>query len=250
MWSEPVPGRAPPRWDLTISTGCARVQEAQFSPGDARLGGTLVDVTGTWLWWHDLFEIIGGVAAAIAVGFSVWVAFRERADRIAAEADRDDARRAEVAAIERERQRELEAQARRVVVWATRHLVRTSGGDEGEPEWRVAVIVNVGNFSDMPVTGVAVSIEDRLVVMQGVPLERAVNSTLLPHETVGGYAQELGENDAVLYPRSRAKRGSIELRFTDAAGVEWTRTDLGELTRRLPSGHVQEPSESAAEGTL
>lgn len=41
--------------------------------------------------WHDLWEIVGALGSAAAAGIALWLATRERADRQAAEKDRDDA---------------------------------------------------------------------------------------------------------------------------------------------------------------
>lgn len=104
-------------------------------------------MTGFWAWFHDGWEIVGALASAFAAGVALWLASRERADRKAAEDDRDEAREAQRRAEMAEARREREAQARQVVVIAERY---NANGPT------VPVRITVGNYSTMPVSDVAV----------------------------------------------------------------------------------------------
>lgn len=167
---------------------------------------------GAWAVVHDLFEIIGGLAAAIAVGFSVWITTRERADRKQAEQDRDEARAAQRRAERAERVREEEAQARRVVVtFANPHSrVPQSPG--------LAASLQCHNYSDMPIVNVA-------LYVAGKERPIAYRTVLHPAENLEC------EVDLDL---DRQALADYSARFIDANGVPWLRradTRLARVTR-------------------
>lgn len=174
-----------------------------------------------WTWftgytnrWHDTWEIVGALGSAGAAGAAVWIASRERADRQAAERDRDQARReqraAELAGVRRER----EAQARQVVVWLTRQARTPIGDGPPRPPW---VLAWYANYSSMPIKNAVVVARGELIKDNGFVF------ALLPgHEPVqASFSEEI--------LATKILDSDIAVDFRDAANVRWRRGADGSL---------------------
>ncbi|MFD4992844.1 hypothetical protein ACFWH7_04475 [Cellulosimicrobium cellulans] len=166
-------------------------------------------MTGFWAWFHDGWEIVGALASAFAAGVALWLASRERADRQAAEKDRDEAREAQRRAEMAEARREREAQARQVVVMVERYH------EGSQPS---SLLITVGNYSGIPVTDLNVRIR------------------------VGDSSHSVGFNFALKAPVTewpmrveapiatmRPYNSQIYVEFTDATGTRWNRFADGGL---------------------
>lgn len=177
-------------------------------------------MTGVWAVVHDLFELIGGLAAAIAVGFSVWITSRERTDRKQAERDRDEARVAQREAEQAEVRRAREAQARHVVITMTR-----AGSVNDDPN-RVRVACH--NYSSMPIMNVALWVDEHRV-------RGGYRSVLLPQD-------KPCEGDFVAAPGRKIFKRGVAVVFLDAAGVVWRRTADGGLAEVVNDESAEAPS--------
>ncbi|MDF2848874.1 MAG: hypothetical protein K0R97_2856, partial [Oerskovia sp.] len=162
--------------------------------------------------WHDAFEILGAVGSAAAAGVAVWLASRERADRKAAERDRDDARRAQHAAEGREAQREREAQARKVGVWLNKFAIGT-----GPLQYHASF----ANYSELPVTNCFLIVDrkngNRYIVASALHVEPGGR---LPAPVV--MEQDVADE--------RPDAESIYIEFADAWNRHWRRTVGGKLS--------------------
>ncbi len=166
---------------------------------------------GTWAVVHDLFEIIGGLAAAIAVGFSVWITTRERADRQQAERDRDEARAAQREAELAEVRRAREAQARRVVLAVQRRRILEARGGH-----TLDYVMIWTNYSDMPITDVAAVIHGNVS-----DDAQAFRAMIRPGDSVTFRFEPAGEAGPL--------NSELAVVFRDAAGVRWRRFADGAL---------------------
>lgn len=183
-------------------------------------------MTGVWAWVRDGFAVVGGLAAAAAVVFSVWVAFAERRERQQANRERDEARKAQRDAELTQARKAEEAQARRVVV---NGINRGFGTDK-----RTVIDVVFGNYSDMPVSQVLTWLDDTMVFLQAVIPNQA---PLMPGQIMAG--RMLRGNTIGVDPESgdfrffdeAPKPGRLSITFIDAAGEHWRRYDDGRLQR-------------------
>jgi hypothetical protein len=177
-------------------------------------------MTGFWAWFHDGWEIVGAFASAFAAGVALWLASRERADRKAAEEDRDEARKAQRRAEMTEARREREAQARQVVLW----LVPFHGPVDpitaeplGPP---TALQASVKNYSSMAILDVKVVALDEDSEYAHTGRER---SAIQPGAQWAEYTK--------VPPPGRKWTHAVE--FRDASGAHWRRYEHGRL---LPLG--------------
>lgn len=183
-------------------------------------------MTGVWAWVRDAFSIVGGLAGAGAVIFSVWVAYVERRERKAANIERDEARRAQRESEQAQARKSEEAQARRVVV---NGINRGFGTDN-----RTVIDVILGNYSDMPVSQVLTWLDDAMIFLHAVIPNQA---PLMPGQVMAG--RVLQGNTITLDPESSdfryfdeaPKPGRLSITFIDAAGQHWRRYDDGRLDR-------------------
>jgi hypothetical protein len=167
------------------------------------------DMTGGWAWWHDLAEIVGAVGSAGAAGVAVWLATRERADRKTAERDRDEARSAQRSAELAERRRNVESQARRVVIWVS---VGASVNDGGTVTSR-SMLCEVANHSDLPILKLhlGVAFADGLVTWADFRQSLAPSGkfTIRFPEVAADYVLPV--------------EGDVFIEFSDAYGRRWRR---------------------------
>ncbi|WP_454728998.1 hypothetical protein [Cellulosimicrobium protaetiae] len=173
-------------------------------------------MTGFWAWFHDGWEIVGALASAFAAGVALWLASRERADRQAAEKDRDEAREAQRRAELAEARREREAQARQVVLWLVHYGVPVeaiSGKPVGPPS---ALQASVKNYSSMAILDVSIVVLDEGAEHVHSGSER---SAIQPGDQWAEYTK--------VPPPGRDWTHAVE--FRDAAGARWRRYEHGRL---------------------
>lgn len=178
---------------------------------------------GFWNWliayttrWHDTWEIVGALATAAAAAVALWLASRERVDRVRAEQERAAAVQARIEAEEAERRRRREDQARRLVVSATRSVYVRVGQDV-----TFDITVRYINRSDMEILGCSVMISGRWTAL-GSRHDKGVVGVLEPGRVVEGIAD--------VHDGPEPELAAIAVRFRDASGVQWDRFADGRLT--------------------
>ncbi|MFJ1510943.1 hypothetical protein [Cellulosimicrobium funkei] len=167
--------------------------------------------------WHDLWEVVGALGSAAAAGIALWLATRERADRKAAEEDRDAAREAQRRAERAEARREREAQARQVVLWMLptwSSINPVTGEFEGPPDGSRTVVTNYSAMAVLDVTPVLLDANGETTRVA------TMRPALPPDETHDTW--ELGVADD-------GSTGIYAVEFRDAAGAQWRRYQHGRL---------------------
>ena len=172
--------------------------------------------------WHEVGDLVGALAAAAAVIFSVVSASRARRDRRRAEAERDAAR-LEQRSVELEAATDRrERQARAIVVWTRSPAVGVAPADKNvrlsiaEDFYQPVVLLK--NYSDMPIFEVVVELTEpdgRVHTWPTVPI-------LHPSDRPSEYRVEDHRS-------GKGPAGHAIVLFRDAAGRPWHRESDGSL---------------------
>lgn len=182
--------------------------------------------------WNDVWSMLNAIAAAAAVGVTVWLGWADRkhrreemqrlqTERNEARAERDELRAARDRREDADRTERREAQARRVAVW---HWL-------GPPAYRdceavAGVNVCVYNASDLPIFDVRTAY--RVV---GATLDQ-VADVILPDE------RQEAESVAPFEAYGRDDPSMRFVRFRDLSGHHWDRFADGRL-RAVPANEVE-----------
>ncbi|MBX9244660.1 hypothetical protein ICW40_07530 [Actinotalea ferrariae] len=176
--------------------------------------------------WHDTWEIAGALGSFATAAVAVYLASRERADRQAAERDRDEARAAQRRAEQRELRRSREAQASGVVVWTTQRAATV------EDELKHTFNLHVANFSGLPVTRVEWFVRDEVAVLHGSFVGTSLHGTGRPSLAPG----EEGWGVLPFAERAELREAAedeIYVQFRDVSGHRWARYANGDLVAVL-----------------
>ncbi|WP_369371733.1 hypothetical protein AB1046_23735 [Promicromonospora sp. Populi] len=177
-------------------------------------------MTGFWAWFHDGWEIIGSLGSAAAAVIAVLLATHARDDRKIAEAERDEARRAQRSAEQAEVRRDHERQARQVAVWIdTDEPIVWESCAEGASEIPDSFL-NITNYSGHPIFTVGPG--ETLRPEDGGPSSIGPMSPILPP------GESLRFNLGKVF--AGGEDPTVPLWFyRDLAGATWTRDHTGAL---------------------